>query len=126
MAKTAERISQLSSPPRRHWPSLRDVPADGARVEAALVVDARWRRQGLGRALLDAARDWAANHRITSVRLIFGRHNWPMRKLVAKANARLDIVLDDICSEIAIRRKSEPTHSAASASRSLAPADSGA
>ena len=68
--------------------------------EAALVVDAQWRRRGLGFALLRAAAGWACENSVGSLRLIFTRDNWPMRRLASKANARFDLVLDEICAEI--------------------------
>jgi GNAT superfamily N-acetyltransferase len=64
--------------------------------EAALVVDQSWRRRGLGWALLCAA----AGSEAQGIRLIFTRDNWPMRHLASKANARFDLVLDEICAEV--------------------------
>lgn len=69
-------------------------------VEVAVVVDKRWRRRGLGRAMLDAALSWAKQNGTGSVCLIFSRHNWPMRRLVASACASLDIVMNEIWAEI--------------------------
>jgi hypothetical protein len=34
--------------------------------------------------------------------LIFSRHNWPTRKLAAKANGRFNIVLDEIFVDVAV------------------------
>jgi len=70
-------------------------------AEAALVVDAAWRNRGLGAVMLDGALQWAANAGTRRLRLIFSRHNWPMRRLVGRANARFDLVLDAICADIA-------------------------
>jgi GNAT superfamily N-acetyltransferase len=64
--------------------------------EVALVVDQSWRRRGLGWALLCAA----ARSETQGIRLIFTRDNWPMRQLASKANARFDLVLDEICAEV--------------------------
>ena len=69
--------------------------------EAGVVVHQDWRRRGLGWALLHAAIQWANETSASSLRLIFPRNNWPMRQLANKANARLDLVLDDICADIA-------------------------
>jgi GNAT superfamily N-acetyltransferase len=69
--------------------------------EAALVVDAQWRRRGLGFALLCAAARWAGATPDRGIRLIFTRDNWPMRKLASKAHARFDLVLGEFCAEIA-------------------------
>lgn len=71
-------------------------------ADAVLVVDARWRRLGFGRTLLDAALSWAVWNAVATVRLTFSRHNWPMRRLVADADARLDVAHDEICAEIAV------------------------
>jgi GNAT superfamily N-acetyltransferase len=68
--------------------------------EVALVVDRDWRRRGLGWALLRAAVASEAQ----GIRLIFTRDNWPMRRLACKANARFDLVLDEICAEITLAR----------------------
>jgi GNAT superfamily N-acetyltransferase len=66
-------------------------------IEAALVVDESWRRRGLGHALLSMAR--ASEPR--NLRLIFTRDNWPMRHLAMKMRAHFDLVLDEICADIA-------------------------
>jgi len=65
--------------------------------EVALVVDQTWRRRGFGWALLRAA---AAASEEQGFRLIFTRDNWPMRQLASKANARFDLVLDEICAVV--------------------------
>jgi GNAT superfamily N-acetyltransferase len=72
------------------------------RIEAALVLEARWRRKGIGGSLLNAAISWADVNEVTTIRLIFARHNWPMRRLVASANAQLDLAFDEICADIAV------------------------
>jgi GNAT superfamily N-acetyltransferase len=68
--------------------------------EAALVVSQDWRRRGLGWALLRAAATWVGEVRGHGIHLIFTRDNWPMRQLANKANARFDLMLDEICAEI--------------------------
>jgi GNAT superfamily N-acetyltransferase len=78
--------------------------APARHCEAALVVEPTWRRRGLGFALLRAAMQHARDGSLGPIRLIFTRDNWPMRKLVAKADARLDLVLDEICAEVAPAR----------------------
>lgn len=83
--------------------------APGSKVEAAVVVERDWRRRGLGWLLLRAAIRSARGSEARVLRLIFPRDNWPMRKLADKANARLDLVLDEICAEIAA--PSAATHS---------------
>jgi len=72
--------------------------------EAALVVDPAWRRRGLGFALLRAAARFSCNSGGGGIRLIFTRDNWPMRKLADRAQARFDLVLDEISAEIAPAR----------------------
>jgi GNAT superfamily N-acetyltransferase len=75
-------------------------------VEAAFVVEQEWRRRGLGWALLRAAASAATQHNTHALRMIFSRHNWPMRKLADKAKARFDLVLDEISADIAIGQPS--------------------
>jgi GNAT superfamily N-acetyltransferase len=88
------------------------APSGSAKV--VIVVDQRWRRRGLGWTLLKATMDWADATDIDTLRLTFSRHNWPMRRLTAKACARLDIGLDEMSAEIAtrrMRRRPQSTHS---------------
>src|SRR5262249_33654251 len=74
---------------------------------AWLVVEPRWRRCGLGTALLASAVSWAetCSDRHT-LRLIFTRHHWPMRRLAMKANARLGLVLEELWADIRLRAPS--------------------
>jgi GNAT superfamily N-acetyltransferase len=77
-----------------------------AKVE--IVVEQRWRRRGLATALLKCAAQWAASNDVYGLRLVFSRYNWPMRQLARKANARLDVLLGEICADIEIDlRKSQ-------------------
>ena len=71
-------------------------------VEVAFAVDGDWRRRGLCSALLDAAKHWAEQAGITTLRMVIARGNWPMRQLAHKAGARLDLELDEICADIAV------------------------
>jgi GNAT superfamily N-acetyltransferase len=73
-----------------------------SRAEAAFVVEREWRRQGLGWALLRAAMQVAADAETKTLRMIFSRHNWGMRKLAAKAGGRLDVILDEIVIDVAL------------------------
>jgi GNAT superfamily N-acetyltransferase len=75
-------------------------------AEVAFAVDGNWRRRGLCSALLDAARHWAEQAGITTLRMVIARGNLPMRHLAHKAGARLDFDLDEIFADIAI---SSPT-----------------
>jgi GNAT superfamily N-acetyltransferase len=76
-------------------------------AKIALVVGQNWRRQGLGTALIDSARQWASSQRIDKLRLIFSRANWPMRHLAHKINARLDVLLDELCADIIVGSSKE-------------------
>jgi GNAT superfamily N-acetyltransferase len=78
-----------------------DVDAAGA-VEAAFLVERDWRRRGLGTALMQAAMRWARENDRHTLRMMFSRCNWPMRKLATSAQARLDLSLDEICAHVAI------------------------
>ena len=39
---------------------------------------------------------------VRSIRMIFSGTNWPMRKIARKANAQLDLVLDQIHAVVAL------------------------
>ena len=69
--------------------------------EVALVVAPYWRRKGLGWALLRGAMRLGLQTHARSIRMIF-RTNWPMRKIARKANAQLDLVLDQIHAVVAL------------------------
>jgi GNAT superfamily N-acetyltransferase len=69
---------------------------------AAFVVEQGWRRQGLGWALLQVAIQIVADSQTNTLRMIFSRHNWPMRKLAGKASGKLDLVLDEILVDVAL------------------------
>jgi GNAT superfamily N-acetyltransferase len=78
-------------------------------AEAAFVVEQVSRRRGLGAALLEAAMQIAADGKTCTIRMMFSRHNWPMRKLASKAGGRLDVIFDSISVEVDLRtfRKSQ-------------------
>jgi GNAT superfamily N-acetyltransferase len=92
-----------------------EIHGDGpqAFAEAAFVVEPQWRRQGLGWALLRAAIEVAAGAQTSSLRMIFSRHNWPMRKLASKAGGRLDVVLDELSVDVALGGIEQPFAEAA-------------
>ena len=71
-------------------------------TDVALVVDEQWRCRGLGWALLTAAMHRAADAQASNLRVTFSRRNWPMRQLVRKANAKLDLLMGEICAYIAV------------------------
>ena len=76
--------------------------AHPGRAHVAFAVDPQWRRRGLGWALLNAATRVAADARANHLRLIFSRQNWAMRQIARKADARLDLLMGEICADIAI------------------------
>jgi len=71
-------------------------------AEVAFAIDAHWRRQGLGLALLEAATRWAEQAGVATLRMVISRSNWPMRQLAHKAGARLDFDLDEISADISV------------------------
>jgi GNAT superfamily N-acetyltransferase len=73
-------------------------------AEAAFVVDRDWRRRGLGWALLCAACEVAAEGQAHILRMMFSRHNWPMRGLAMKAGSRFDLANNEIMADLALRR----------------------
>jgi GNAT superfamily N-acetyltransferase len=75
---------------------------NGDPTRIAVVVDQNWRRQGLGTALIQSALQWASSQQLEVVRLTFSRANWPMRHLAHKLNARLDVLLDELCADITV------------------------
>jgi GNAT superfamily N-acetyltransferase len=70
--------------------------------EVAFAIDADWRRQGLGSALLEAATRWAEQAGVATLRMVISRNNWPMRQLAHKAGARLDLYLDEIFADVSV------------------------
>jgi GNAT superfamily N-acetyltransferase len=78
-------------------------------VEVSLVVEPAWRGRGLGQALMEAAICWGKASGRSTLRMIFSRHNWSMRKLASKTNAQLDIVLDTMSADVTLSTPSCPT-----------------
>jgi len=76
---------------------------DTGAYEVSLVVDRPLRKRGFGWNLLSSATAWAQDADADSVRLVFSRHNWPMRRLAARACAKLDLSLDELNAEIRLR-----------------------
>jgi hypothetical protein len=73
---------------------------DTGTYEVSLVVEAPLRKQGLGWNLLHSSMQWAQNANAECLRLIFSRHHWAMRKLAMRAQAKLDLSLDELNAEI--------------------------
>ena len=71
-------------------------------AEAAFAVAADWRRQGVGSDLLEAARRWADQSGIRTLRMVISRNNWSMRGLAHKAGARLSLDPDEILADISL------------------------
>jgi GNAT superfamily N-acetyltransferase len=71
-------------------------------AEAAFVVEHNWRRRGLGWALLREALRTAAESKMRTLRMIFSRQNWPMRRLATRAGGTVDIVLDELLVDVAL------------------------
>jgi RimJ/RimL family protein N-acetyltransferase len=65
--------------------------APGNTAEMAFVVDAAWRRRGIGCRLLLAALAWAGERGLTVIRLQCTRSNWAVRQIAQKAEARLSL-----------------------------------
>jgi hypothetical protein len=70
--------------------------------EVVLVVAPHWRRKGLGWALLRGAMRFGLQTHARSLQMTFPRTNWPMRKIARKANAQLDLILDQIHAVVAL------------------------
>jgi len=77
---------------------------------ASVLIEPDWRGLGLGTGLLQAAIAFAKASGRTTLRLAFQRHDWRMRKLVSKADARLDIVLGDLSADISLLAKLSGSH----------------
>jgi GNAT superfamily N-acetyltransferase len=71
----------------------------------AFAVHQDWRRRGFGLALLTAAREWAQQSGVTTLRLVMSRSNWPTRNLAQKMGARFDLSLDEIRADIPVAKR---------------------
>jgi GNAT superfamily N-acetyltransferase len=69
-------------------------------AEAAFVVDPRWRRRGIATALLRASLRWARSSGIDTLRMVFARSNWPMRKLASKGTVNFRILDGEISADL--------------------------
>jgi GNAT superfamily N-acetyltransferase len=76
-----------------------DASCEG-HIEAMILVDERWRRQGIGSVLLEEAIDWARRGEANTRRFVCERTDWPMRHFARKFGARLDLVLGQIVVDI--------------------------
>jgi GNAT superfamily N-acetyltransferase len=73
-------------------------------AETTLFVQPKWRRQGIGTLLLEAAMDWALRRQLKMLRVICARTDWPMRHFAEKRGARLDLAFDQIVADISLGR----------------------
>lgn len=71
-------------------------------AEAAFVVDPRWRRRGIATALLRASLRWARSSGIDTLRMVFSRSNWPMRKLASKGTANFTVLDGEISADLCV------------------------
>ncbi len=71
-------------------------------IEAAFAVASVWRRQGVGTALLFAAIGWARTSHRSRLRMMFSRHNWPMRRLAGKAEPQLDLDMEEFIASVIV------------------------
>jgi GNAT superfamily N-acetyltransferase len=77
---------------------------------ASVLVEPAWRGLGLGTGLLQAAIAFAQASGRSTLRLAFPRRDWRMRKLVSKAHARLDMVLDELMADISLLPEFSRSH----------------
>ena len=71
-------------------------------VEAAFAVANIWRRKGVGTALLFAAIRWTRRSHRSCLRMMFSRHNWPMRRLAGKAEPQLDLDMEEFIASVIV------------------------
>jgi RimJ/RimL family protein N-acetyltransferase len=68
--------------------------------EVRLIVDDRWDRSEIPSALMKATMAWAVTQRKRELRFICRRNNWPMRNLLKKSGARLDLAFGEIVARL--------------------------
>jgi GNAT superfamily N-acetyltransferase len=68
-------------------------------LEAAIVVDRRSQRKRIGSKLIQQAIARPIPNS-THLLFIFSRHNWAMRRLAERFDAKFDLVLDELSAEI--------------------------
>jgi GNAT superfamily N-acetyltransferase len=74
----------------------------------SLIAEPSWRGRGLGTALLGAAIGWGKAIGRSTLRMMFSRNDWSMRKLASKANAQFDIVLDRMSADVSLLTIPDP------------------
>ena len=67
---------------------------------ATSAVEPQWRRRGIGTQFLHAAMDWCGQSGPPLLRMVFCRSSLPIRRLVAKTTAKLDVAFDEMSAEI--------------------------
>jgi GNAT superfamily N-acetyltransferase len=78
---------------------ITDLPQSGG-SEVRLIVDARWRRRGIASTLMKTATAWASAQRKSALRITCSRKDWPMRSLLEKTGARLDLAFGEIVAHL--------------------------
>jgi Acetyltransferase (GNAT) family len=68
-----------------------DTSCEG-HVEATILVDEKWRRQGIGSVLLEETIDWARRGEANTLRFVCERTDWPMRHFARKFGARQTVI----------------------------------
>ena len=66
------------------------------------MVDVEWRRRGIASALIKAAKSWAMEQGMENLLVACSRSNWPIRSLLEKVGARLDLIFGEIVAQVPI------------------------
>ncbi|MCK1757763.1 GNAT family N-acetyltransferase [Bradyrhizobium sp. 137] len=74
-------------------------------MELLMVVERGSRRRGMGSRLLNASMLHALNMDARSVDLIYASDNWPMRRLVQRAGARIDLAFGTFRARIDLAQR---------------------
>lgn len=85
---------------RRLCGMLEANACDADSMEVALVVEPGLRRQGIGWSLLRAVIEHGRRNGVARLQLNFAGDNWAMRRIVQKADARLDLKFGQICADV--------------------------
>ena len=66
------------------------------------MVGVEWRRRGIASALIKAAKSWAMEQGMENLLVACSRSNWPIRSLLEKVGARLDLIFGEIVAQVPI------------------------